>query len=191
MCASITDNASRTPFPARVGVSVGARDPRYFPAEDGELGSVLYERLEKTVQAGKLPRPTALALHASQVTQYDVLPLLKARADLHRFLSAVSGQSGVEAVAIVGLVRMGPQRAAKRPLAAMCFLEWPDSRWWWALRLLEDRVFREDWPVVVREAREGDPRPGGVGGWFSRGRRERLRLNAQLESGGRGLHQVH
>ena len=73
----------------------------------------------------------------------------------------------------------------------MCFVEWPDSRWWWALRLLENRGFREDWPQVIRQAREGDPRPGGVGGWFSRGRRERLRLNAQMEFVVKGLQQVH
>ena len=182
---------TQDPFPSRIRVSVGIRNPALFPQEDGELGGALYKRLEDAVELDKLPRPTALALHAEQITQYDILPILRSGGDIHRFLSAVSGQDGVELVAMVGLVRMGPSKATKRPLAAMCFLEWPDSRWWWALRLLEDRHFREDWPVVIREARDGDPRPGGVGGWFSRGRRERLRLNAQMESAGKGLQQVH
>ena len=182
---------TQNPFPSRIRVSVGTRNPELFPREDGELGEALYKRLEEAVERGKLPRPTALALHLDQITQYDILPILRSGGDVHRFLSAVSGQEGVELVAMVGLVRMGTPKAAKRPLAAMCFLEWPDSRWWWALRLLEERHFREDWPVVIRQAQEGDPRPGGVGGWFSRGRRERLRLNAEMESRGKGRPQVH
>ena len=190
-CASMNAFGSINPFPANIRVSVGRRDPLVFPHEDGRLGQAIYSRLESTILKGKLPRPTALAFHEEQLTQYDLLPLLKGRSDVHRFLSAVSGQSGLEAVATVGLVRMGPPRATQRPLGAMCFVEWPDSRWWWALRLLEERNFRDDWPLVVRQAQEGDPRPGGVGGWFSRGRRERLRLNAQMESAGRGLQQVH
>lgn len=187
----MTGFGSMHPFPSKVRVSVGKRDPLVFPRDDDALGGVLYSRLEDTVAKGGLPRPTALAFQADQVTQFDLLPLLKSGAGVHRFLAAASGQEGTEAVATVGLVRMGPPQAAKRPLAAMCFLEWSDSRWWWALRLLEERSFREDWPTVIRKAKEGDPRPGGVGGWFSRGRRERLKLNAQMENAGRGLQRVH
>ena len=182
---------SINPFSAKIRVSVGKRDLLVFPREDDLLGQALYSRLESTILQGKLPRPTALAFHEEQLTHYDLLPLLKGRSDVHRFLAAVSGQRGIEAVATVGLVRMGPAQAKQRPLCAMCFVEWPDSRWWWALRLLEDRNFRDDWPLVVRRAQEGDPRPGGVGGWFSRGRRERLKLNAKMESISRGLQQVH
>ena len=181
------------PYPSRLRITVGVRDKQKFPFEDDQLGMALYSRLEEAVKQKKLPRPSVLSLHSDQVTQYDILPLLKAGADVHRFVSAVSGQVGIEAVATVGLVRMGPakRKGASRQLASMCFVEWPDSSWWGGLRLLEERVFRDDWPAVFRCAADGDPRPGGVGGWFSRSRRENLRLNAQLEGPQNGLKMVH
>ena len=181
------------PFPARIRVGIGPRDKARFPLEEDALGRALYGRLEEAIGNGQLPRPAVLALMETQITQYDILPLLQSGADVHRFVAAVAGQAGVEAVVSVGLVRVGARRgqAQNSPLAAMCFVEWPDSRWWGALRLLQDKQFRPDWPAVFRCAADGDPRPGGVGAWFSRARRENLRLNAQIDGQQGGLNLVH
>jgi hypothetical protein len=186
-------SGSSSPFPSRIRVGIGPRDKARFPLEDDALGRALYGRLERAIGAKGLPRPAVLALQESQIIQYDILPLLKSGADVHRFVSAVAGQMGIEAVASVGLVRIGPphQRVPRQRLAAMCFVEWPDSRWWAALRLLEGREFREDWPVVFRCAVDGDPRPGGVGAWFSRARLQNLCLNMQIEGPQGGLNLVH
>ena len=173
---------SKRTYPSRIRVGVAPRDKGLFPVEGEALGEALYRRLEKAIAEGRLPRPAVLAFMEDQITQYDVLPMVRAGADLHRFVSSVAGQEGVEAVASVALVRLGP-RSTKRvqKLAGMCFVEWPDSRWWGALRLLDDKKIREDWPVSIRCAEDGDPRPGGVGAWFSRARRENLRLNMTLD----------
>lgn len=181
------------PFPTRIRIGIGPRDKVRFPFEEDALGRALYTRLEQAINKGQLPRPAVLALMETQITQYDILPLVQSGADVHRFVSAIAGQVGIEAVVSVGLVRVGPRRGRSRasPLAAMCFVEWPDSRWWGALRLLQNKQFREDWPVVYRCAVDGDPRPGGVGAWFSRARREKLRFNAQLDSPQGGLNLVH
>ena len=189
----MTHSGPGTPYPSRIRVSVGVRDKARFPNEDSALGMALYGRLEEAISRKQLPRPAVLAFQDAQVTQYDILPLLQGGADVHRFVSAVSAQQGIEAVASVGLVRMGGRgrRDVVRPLATMCFVEWPDSSWWGALRLLEERQFREDWPAIFKCAADGDPRPGGVGGWFSRGRRQNLKLNATMEGSQSGLSRVH
>ena len=187
------DSKTTTPYPTRIRVGVGPRDKARFPFEEDALGRALFGRLEEAIVAGQLPRPAVLALMETQITQFDILPLLKNGADVHRFVGAVAGQDLVEAVVSVGLVRVGSKhkQRANGPLAAMCFVEWPDSRWWGALRLLEGKQFREDWPAVFRCAVDGDPRPAGVGGWFSRARRENLRLNAQIQDTQSGLNLVH
>ena len=181
-----------SPYPSRIRIGIGPRDKQRFPLEDDALGMALYTRLEQMIGEKGLPRPAVLALQERQVLQYDILPLLKNGADVHRFVSAVAGQGEIEAVASVGLVKLGnPRRSKNGRLAAMCFVEWPDTRWWGALRLLEGKAFREDWPVVFRCAVDGDPRPAGVGAWFSRARRENLRLNAQIDGPQGGLNRVH
>jgi hypothetical protein len=187
------DSNPKNPYPTRIRVGVGPRDKKRFPFEEDALGRALYSRLEAAIIAGQHPRPAVLALMETQITQFDILPLLKNGADVHRFVGAVAGQDFIEAVVSVGLVRVGSRRRqrANAPLAAMCFVEWPDSRWWGALRLLEGKQFRQDWPAVFHCAVDGDPRPAGVGGWFSRARRENLRLNAQIEGAQGGLNLVH
>tara|TARA_B110000037_G_C17010046_1_gene460910 strand:+ start:229 stop:789 length:561 start_codon:yes stop_codon:yes gene_type:complete len=171
-------NSSRgAPFPYQVKVGIGKRDPALFPVDDEQLALAIFSRLEQHIPKG-LPRPTALALGIDQVFQYDLLGLLKSGADLPRFLASIAGQTGVEVVATMGIIRLGPP--ASRRLAAMTYLEWPDSRWWSAIRPLDGNAFNDEWPGVFRSAMEGYPRPSGVGGWYSRSRREGLRL--QLKS---------
>jgi len=135
-----------------------------------------------------------IALEANQISQFDIAPILKAGGDAHRFISAVAGQPGIEAVAMVGLVnlRRNSRNKDAAVLGAMCFVEWgADSRWYSALRPVQDGLFRAEWPVALRSAVEGDPRPGGVGGWFSRARRQSLRLKASFDGPQAGLNQVH
>jgi hypothetical protein len=88
-------------------------------------------------------------------------------------------------------------RAGRTPQpvrALVVYLEWPDNRWWTAWQALDaDGAPVGDEPQV-RRAVEGYPRPGGMGGWFARARREGLRLNLEpVHRPGRqaGLDLVH
>ena len=175
----------------RTRLSIGPRDPERFPAGDDPLGRSLLSLVEGVIRdKQKMPRPAVLALRAEQVEQYDLKALLETKSDLHRFTSAVAGQPGVEAVALLGVVGVRYNRAAKGVPSVLVFLEWPDCRWWSAVRPLEERALRDDWPAMIRSAEEGYPRPNGMGAWFSRARREQL----QLRVGSRnqpGLGMVH
>lgn len=175
----------------RTRVSIGPRDLERFPLEDDALGASLMAMVEGVItDKGALPRPAVLALRPEQIEQYDLKALLESEADIHRFVSAVAGQPGVDAVALLGVVGVRFGRARARTPAAVVFLEWPDCRWWSAVRPLEDRALRDDWPAIQRSAVEGYPRPGGMGAWFSRARRERLQLRMGTRSQP-GLGMVH
>ena len=181
-------------YPARIRVGIGPRDKSKFPLEDSALCEALYGRLEGYVLERGLPRPAVIALEANQISQFDIFPILKAGGDVHRFISAVAGQPGIEAVAMVGLVNLRRKVRSKEGemLGAMCFVEWSgDSRWFSAMRPVQDGGFRAEWPVALRSAIEGDQRPGGVGGWFSRARRQNLRLKTRFDGPQSGLNQVH
>lgn len=160
----------------RIGVEAlpaGAED-------DASLGRALLGRVEAALDRG-LPPPAAVAVLRGQLWWYDLAPAVHERHDLHRLVSAIAGQEGVAAVGMVGVfrVRRGPREL---PQGAVAFLEWPDCRWWAGLRPLDQGRPRQDLPALERSAEEGYPRPGGLGGWWSRSRREGLRLQARPDS---------
>ncbi len=175
----------------RTRVAIAPRDLDRFPLDDDALGSSLMGLVEGVItDRGALPRPVVLALRPEQIEQYELKDLLGGGADVHRFISAVAGQPGVEAVALLGVVGVRFGRGGVPTPAAVSFVEWPDCRWWSAVRPLEDRSLRSDWPAIQRAAVDGYPRPGGMGAWFSRARRERLQLRVASRSQP-GLGMVH
>jgi hypothetical protein len=167
--------------PFRLRVRSGARSLERFPQEDEALGGQLSALVAAALARG-LPRPAVLVLRAGQLDWFDAVPLMKAPPHHRRhMLSAIAGQDGVECVALLGTFRVTrpPARRGQPPQqqrALLCFIEWPDNRWWASWRLLgEDRQPLTDDPVV-RIASDGWPRPGGIGGWFSLARRLNLKL---------------
>lgn len=164
------------PWPTRTRTTFGPRDLRRFPVEPTELGPKLFAIVEEAAQRG-LPRPVILGFSAETVEQHELLPIARAGGDVHRFVAAVAGQEGVQAVALAGAVMVRFARdPAQTRAAVMVFVEWPDGRWWSALRILQDRRLVDEHPAIVRSAWAGHPRPGGLGGWWSRARVEGLRL---------------
>ena len=177
-------------MPVRTRGTVGPRDPARFPADDKAIGPCLYGLVEAALTHKGLPRPAVLGLGTDHVEQYDLLPVVRCGADPHRFIAAVAGQDQLRLVALVGGVSM---RARGRPpqQALLAFLEWPDGRWWSGLRPLHEQGLREDWPMQVRCAEDGDPRPPGLGGWWSRARFEQLRLRPAEDGPQAGMGMVH
>ncbi len=179
------------PFPLRVRVAHGPRDLLRFPEGPDELGHVLLGLVEAKITEGRTPAPAVLAFSADSLRQYDVVPVLKAKAELHRFVSAVSGSDELACVALLGVpsVRMG--RAREGTPAALAFVEWADGSWWSGMRILKGGKLSDDLPALVRSADEGWPRPGGLGGWWARGRREGLRLSMMDRQQQAGQDLVH
>ncbi len=166
--------------PPGIQLQVGARprNPQEFPAEDEALGENLSSMVRRGVTRG-VPPPSVLVLRADQVEIIDLRPIVKAGLSVHRFLSATAGQPGVEAVALLAVLEL---EELGRPLGrgASAFIEWPDNRWWHGYHLLgRGMKLVDDMPLVVRRALDGQPRPRGFGGWFSRARFQRLSLRLE------------
>lgn len=165
------------PWPVRTRTTYGPRDLARFPTSPQALGPKLWDIVEEAAHRG-LPRPVILGFSAETVEQHDILPIVRGGGDVHRFIAAVAGQPGMEAVALAGAVSVRfPREPQRQQGAVLAFIEWPDGSWWSALRLLQDRQLIADQPAIVRSAWERLPRPGGLGGWWSRSRVEGLQLH--------------
>ena len=175
-------------------VHTGPRDLAHLPEDDDALGDAIFQKVRAATQKG-LPRPAVLVIDATQVRQYDAIPLLRrVRADQGRLLAAVGGQADAECTALAGTltVRAGSRSDSVRALVV--YLEWPDNRWWTAWQLLDAGGKPVGDAPRVRRAVDGAPRPRGMGGWFARSRREGLRLRMEpIPRAGRqaGLDLVH
>ncbi len=158
----------------RVRVTLARRAPDFEAADDDVLGRTLVDRVLKTLGKGPTP-PAAFLFRANDVQIIYVAPLLAAAKDPHRVLASLAGQPGVEAIAIVGRFTQRAKGAHARKLAGT-FVEWTDGRWWASWRPVDDagRLIPTDEDEVLR-AVDGRPRPGGLGGWFTRARFQGLR----------------
>ena len=125
------------------------------------------------------------------VERYDLPGIVQSGGDVHAFTAAVAGQAGVEVVAIVGVLGVARGRDRERLPGLCVFVEWPDGRWWNALRIVRDASLHEEMPVMIRTADEGYPRPGGLGGWWSRSRFQGLSLRISRSGGQAGAGLVH
>lgn len=158
-------------------VRVGPRSAERFPTDDDALGAQLTALLSGVLARG-LPRPVLLTVRADQVDWYDIAVLLNARpSHRQRMMAAIAGQDGVEAVAMLGTFKLRQRRQQAATSALVCFIEWPDNRWWTSWRVLREDRSPISVAPIVRRAVDGSPRPGGVGGWFALARRLNLKLH--------------
>jgi hypothetical protein len=179
-----------SPFPIKMRIGGIERDPERYPLEDEALGRALLARVERVLENGT-PRPTILAFSADQVWWYDLVPAIQMKADIQRLIAAVAGQDGIDCVGVVGVLNVRVARGRAFP-GAVAFLEWPDGRWWsFMLPLVRNSAGQLSKvpaaELIERSAVEGWPRPGGLGGWWSRSRVEGLKLRVHRS----GNEQVH
>lgn len=163
--------------PLRLQVRSGPRAPR-FPRDDEGLGMAMWSMLSRAVAQGAAP-PAVFLFTAERVFVTGLGPVIADAGQTHRLVAALAGMDGMEAVAMVGLL-FRRRRGMPAWRYAVVFLEWPDGRWWLAQRRVDEAGrFAGDADVEVLRAIDDVPRPGGVGGWFTRARFEGLR--ARLE----------
>jgi len=164
----------RSTHSVQVRVSIQDRDLERFPQEDEALGNSFFQLYHEAMHRG-LPPPALFTLFSDRVEIMDMRPVFENGQSMHAFVAAATGRGGVEAVALVGVLdQVRDGRLLAR--AGSVFVEWPDCRWWHAVQVLgRDNVPLSDTPEIHR-AVDGLPRPGGLGGWFSRGRYFGLKL---------------
>ena len=165
--------------PFQLRIHVGPRDKDRFPEADDALGESLFAMAAGVLSRG-LPRPSVLVFRPEQIDRFDVVPVIKAQQPhRQRMLAAIAGQKDVSCSALVGVFRVRFGRMKEPQRAIICFVEWPDNRWWTCWQLLDDSRQLVGEAPIVRRAVDGWPRPNGIGGWFSMVRRTGLRLRMQ------------
>ncbi len=158
----------------RLRLSIAMSPRASFGAEGADLGRDLLERLDRACLRGP-PPPALLVVRDDAVWFVDLRGALPHVRDMHAFVASFAGMPETRAVGVIGGMRRRQEGAEPQPVAAV-FLEWPDGSWWGAWRDLgaDGRPVATD-SDDIQSARAGHARPGGLGGWFSRARREQLR----------------
>lgn len=158
--------------------------PRRADGDDESLCSDLVDLLSGAVKKRAAP-PVAVVLRGGRLDLFQFEAVHKAGIPMPNFIAALSCSTcddgtGVEAVGMLGVVTARRREDPKAPGVpmAVCFLEWPDNRWWFFKALVdpERAEIRQDSAVVLR-AVEGDPMPGRLGRWWALGRRAGMRLH--------------
>lgn len=156
----------------RLQVRTGPRFPR-FPEDDEAFGEALWALVAARLDTG-VPRPFAVMTRAEVAHVVDLAPLLAEPRRAHRMVAGLTAVEGVDALAVLGGF-FRRKRGGPVDRFALAFIEWPDGRWWLCQQRL-DRDGRKvpEFEVEVQRATDGLPRPGGLGGWFSRARFEEI-----------------
>jgi hypothetical protein len=124
----------------------------------------------------------AVAVREQRLELIELRGVMEAGVAVPMFLAGLTRSSpeGFGPPLAVGLAgrfqfRSGPASAASSPPSpvAVAFLEWPDCRWWqWTVMLDSAGQILPD-SDMRRRAVDGDPLPGGLGRWWTLGRRTR------------------
>lgn len=138
-----------------------------------------WEGLSEGVKAARAG-PEVLLVRGDEVLAIGAGPIFAQKQGAHRLLAGLAGGEGVEAMAVAGILwrRRGRWPAWRY---AVCFVEWPDGRWWLGQRRVDEGgAFLPDADVDVYRAVDGCGLPGGLGRWFARARFEGLRADLRL-----------
>jgi hypothetical protein len=141
--------------------------------DDEALGEQLV-RLVRGAQGRGSAAAAAVVVGAERIDIVPLAPIVQARMRPAWFVAGLSrspfGEVAPDAVGLIGTFRY--RRGPDDPGApiALSFLEWTDCRWWEWRALIDGTALRDD-TETVRRAVDGVPRPDGLGGWWSLGRR--------------------
>jgi hypothetical protein len=164
----------------RVRVTTAPRGPDFPTEGDDALAAAMLTKVLRVAARGALP-PALVLVGADEVRVVYVAPLLQATKDHHSLIASFAGLPGVEAVALLGRFTQRQRDRAARHLAGV-FVEWTDGRWWASWQPVDEngRLIPTDEEELLR-AVDGQPRPSGLGGWYSRARFQGLRIDLTPE----------
>jgi hypothetical protein len=148
--------------------------------DDDALGERLTALVRDALARGGAP-PAAVVVMDGRVDLILLRPELVGEVPVPMLLGGLSrsiqaDRPAVKAVGMIGVFR--PRPSTSRPPGvpvAMVFLEWTDCRWWQWRGLIDPEAgaVLEETETVGR-AVDGVPRPRGLGGWWSLGRRRNM-----------------
>jgi len=113
----------------------------------------------------------------------DIQQLVATRTSLGMFIAGLTRSELPEAgpllaVGVMGRFALRRGKNSEPVPVAMVFLEWSDCRWWhWKGLIAADTVNEET--ETLSRAVDGLGKPGGLGGWWSIGRRKALSVRLE------------
>lgn len=167
--------------PLRLRGSAIPRDTERYPRDDSALGSALFSMVTDALGRGR-PAPVVFLLSANTVDRFAYKSILQFQGrSRRRLLGSIAGADGAECMAILGAFRFRGRGPLDGQWVVSTYIEWPDNRWWTAWQPIGPSGQLIGTEPQIRQALDGSPRPGGVGGWFAYARRNNLRLNIQRD----------
>lgn len=156
--------------PLRLRIRMIARRPTDDEGEGEHLVSLVTDALSKG-DAGAV----AVVIRAERTELVELRGVIEAGVPLPMFLGGLTrsepeGQGLPLAIGLAGRFRMSGPNGGGSPVG-LVFLEWPDCRWWqWRVVLDASGKVVPD-TETRRRAVDGDSLAGGLGRWWSVGRR--------------------
>ena len=159
------------PWPAdlRFEVDFNARDGEEYPPDDESLGRSLFQNIHRQSFLGPL-KPQLLVFFPEIVEHIALQPT--ANLSFRQKQAVIAGLVGRQQVELVALICGFAHKGEAK--GVLCFLEWPDNRWWHGWQVMEEPGKLLSHLPIVSRAIDGKPKPGWLGGWFSRSRRHNL-----------------
>ncbi len=158
------------------------RSLQEFPADEEALGRALFRQLQIKMLQEEKDLAHFLLIDAEVVELITLHKIKGWVGDQHRLLSGLAGARDLQFCALIlhcpiprGIF-YGAQPTGKWPNGPVVFLEQPNNQWWLGW---QERDLMLEHPRVVR-AVDGATKPLGLGGWFSRARREQLQAKHLL-----------
>tara|TARA_Y100000589_G_C27001253_1_gene566852 strand:+ start:282 stop:803 length:522 start_codon:yes stop_codon:yes gene_type:complete len=147
-----------------------------FPQEEEDLGRSLYRHYQLQLLQGEALAPLFILIQTELVETVSLMGIRGWVGDHHRVLSSLVGGRELEFAALVlpyALQKRTPNTPKQAALEGLLvFLEQPNNCWWVGWRSKETLLE----PPMVLRAVDQNSKPPSLGGWFSRSRRERLRI---------------
>lgn len=151
-------------------------------ADDDAVGAQLVAAVHRAVSKGGAPS-VVLTVRDERIDLFRTDEITQASLPVDVFLAGLSRAEapggGLHCVGIMGTFTRRDRPGVRQ---VMVFLEWEDCRWWlWRGLLDVDGALIEDSETLLR-AVDGDTKPIQMGGWWSLGRRRRMRGRLDTKS---------
>jgi hypothetical protein len=152
--------------------------------KDDDVGRKLAAMVRSAIDNSGAPA-AAVCIRSDRLDLVDLGEVVRQRLSPAFLLTVLTRANApfagpVEAVGVLGRFRYRPEPGQPGTPVATVFVEWPDCRWWhWQVLLDPETGHPVPETETVFRAVDGGRRPASLGGWWSKGRRTRLR--ARLE----------
>ncbi len=146
---------------------------------DDALGRHFVDLVRRAIDGGRAAA-AVVVVRSDRFDLFELGPVLSEGLDVRMFVAAltrieVDFAGPAEAVGVIGKFEARSGDGPAVPVG-LVFLEWGDCRWWrWQAPLDPTTGHIRDDVSLISRATDGAARPGGLGGWWTLGRRAGVR----------------